>query len=224
MITIVVVLALLAAGLWIASGLIAPTYLTSIAFGVAWFVIASVLLGQVGKRRPALRWTIRGTFLVAAVATGAAFAWTSLRDKTVNETVVTGVPITAATGPPVEAGNPGAAPPRSRSRKNVALATGEFRAADEGSAAGTATLISKASGGRVLTLTSFAVDNGPDLRVYLVGGDGTDTADHVDLGGLKGNKGNQQYDVPANLDVRRHGTVVIWCRAFSVAFARAKLG
>jgi hypothetical protein len=75
----------------------------------------------------------------------------------------------------------------------------------------------------VLTLTDFAVANGPDLRVYLVPGDGKDTGDHIDLGGLKGNKGNQQYDLPKDADIGRHRTVVIWCRAFSVAFARATL-
>lgn len=219
---IVAVLVVLAAGLWVAAGLIAPTYLTSIVFGVAWFVIASVLLGQIGKRWPALRWTIRGTFLATAVATGAAFAWTSLRDETVHEHVVTGVPITAAAGPPVEVGK-GGARPRSQPR-NIALVKGDFKPADEGSAAGTATVVARAGGGRVLTLTGFAVNNGPDLRVYLVTGDGTDTSNRVDLGGLKGNKGDQQYDLPAGVDIGRYGTVVIWCRSFSVAFARAKLG
>jgi hypothetical protein len=67
------------------------------------------------------------------------------------------------------------------------------------------------------------VNNGPDLRVYLVPGDGKDTGTHVDLGGLKGNKGNQQYGVPGSADLGKYKTVVIWCRAFSVAFARAHL-
>ena len=75
----------------------------------------------------------------------------------------------------------------------------------------------------MLTLTKFAVNNGPDLRVYLVPGDGKDTGKHIDLGGLKGNKGNQKYDVPGSADVAKYKTVVIWCRAFSVAFARATL-
>ena len=108
-------------------------------------------------------------------------------------------------------------------KQNVALATGPFKVADEGSASGTATLIKRAEGGRVLTLTKFAVNNGPDLRVYLVPGDGKDTGKHIDLGGLKGNKGNQKYDVPGSADVAKYKTVVIWCRAFSVAFARATL-
>jgi hypothetical protein len=45
----------------------------------------------------------------------------------------------------------------------------------------------------------------------------------VDLGALKGNKGNQQYALPRDLDLERFTTVVIWCRAFSVNFARAPL-
>jgi hypothetical protein len=211
----------LLAGLWVASGLIAPTYLTSIVFGVVWFLLASVILGKAAKGRPELRWTVRGTFLVTAVVVGALFAWTSLRDKTVNEDVVTAAP---AAAPPTATGKKGGKPaPAPAPKRNVALAKGPFEVADEGSAEGTATLIKKAAGGRVLTLTEFAVNNGPDLRVYLAPGDGKDTGDHVDLGGLKGNKGNQQYDVPGSADTAKYKTVVIWCRAFSVAFARAKL-
>jgi hypothetical protein len=201
----------LLAGLWIAAGLLAPTYLTSIVFGVAWFVIASVLLGRAVKRRPDLKWWVRGTFLATAAVCTAAFAWTSLRDKTVNEAVPVGVPASAATkkhGPKPQ---------------NVALAAGPFKVADEGSANGTATVVRRRSGERVLTLTRFAVNNGPDLRVYLVPGDGKDVGRHIDLGGLKGNKGNQKYDVPRSADLERYRTVVIWCRSFTVAFARATL-
>jgi hypothetical protein len=218
------VLVALLGGLWIASGLIAPTYLTSIIFGVVWFLLASVILGKAVKRRPDLKWWVRGTFLATAVVASAAFAWTSLRDKTVNEKVAVGVPITAAAGPPIEADSPAAKKPPSKPKQNIALASGPFEVADEGSAEGKATVVSLAgSEKRVLTLTDFAVHNGPDLRVYLVTGDGKDTSDHIDLGGLKGNKGNQQYDLPKDADIGNHRTVVIWCRAFSVAFARATL-
>jgi hypothetical protein len=219
-IVIGVIVALLA-GLWVAAGLIAPTYLTSIIFGIVWFLIASVALGKAVKQRPDLKWTVRGTFLATSVVCAAAFAWTSLRDKTVHEKVVVGVP--AASLPLVAPDAAGKPSPKPAPPRNVALAAGPFKPADEGSAAGTATLVRKASGGRVVTLTDFAVNNGPDLRVYLVPGDGKDTSKNIDLGGLKGNKGNQQYDVPASADTGRYKTVVIWCRSFSVAFARATL-
>jgi hypothetical protein len=212
-----VVVALLA-GLWVASGLLAPTYLTSIIFGFVWFLIASVVLGKAVKGRPELKWTVRGPFLATAVLGVIAFAWTSLRDKEVHENVATGVPVSAAAGPPVEAGTK-----PTRVKRNISLVAGRFHEADEGSAKGKATVIALAKGGRVLTLTGFEVNNGPDLRVYLVPGDGVDTGDHLDLGGLKGNVGDQQYKVPAETDLGRYKTVVIWCRAFSVAFARAPL-
>jgi hypothetical protein len=207
------VLIALLGGLWVAAGLLAPTYLTSIVFGVVWFVIASVLLGRAVKRRPDLRWWVRGTFLATAALCTAAFAWTSLRDKTVNETVPVGVPASAAAA---KKGGP-------KKPQNIALAAGPFKVADEGSAKGTATVVRRASGDRVLTLTHFAVNNGPDLRVYLAPGDGKDVGKHIDLGGLKGNKGNQKYDVPGSADIGRYRTVVIWCRSFTVAFARATL-
>jgi hypothetical protein len=62
--------------------------------------------------------------------------------------------------------------------------------------------------------------------VYLVAGAARDESgvdDFEDLGALKGNKGNQQYELPPQLDLERYSTVVIWCRAFSVNFARAPL-
>jgi hypothetical protein len=206
------VLVALLGGLWIAAGVLAPTYLTSIVFGVAWFLIASVVLGRAVKRRPDLRWWVRGTFLATAALCTAAFAWTSLRDNTVNEAVPVGVPASAA-----------ATTKGSKKPQNIALAAGEFKVADEGSARGTATVVRRASGDRVLTLTRFAVNNGPDLRVYLAPGDGRDVGRHIDLGGLKGNKGNQKYDLPGSADIGKYRTVVIWCRSFTVAFARATL-
>lgn len=106
------------------------------------------------------------------------------------------------------------------------VATGPARAAGAfvpgaHEARGTARVV-----GGHLTLTGFEVDNGPDLRVYLVAGPAAsedDVRDVVDLGALKGNKGDQQYRIPAGTAVARHATVVIWCRAFSVLFARAPL-
>jgi Electron transfer DM13 len=44
----------------------------------------------------------------------------------------------------------------------------------------------------------------------------------IDLGGLKGNRGDQQYVIPANADTAGR-TVVIWCRACSAPFGSAIL-
>jgi hypothetical protein len=118
----------------------------------------------------------------------------------------------------------GAQSPRSR-RCYSAGRPGGFESLAH-SATGRARVIETPGGKRYLTLTDFEVDNGPDLRVYLVAGDArqeSDVDDFEDLGGLKGNKGNQQYEIPRGLDIRRYRTAMVWCRAFSVAFARAPL-
>jgi hypothetical protein len=108
---------------------------------------------------------------------------------------------------------------------NEALASGPVAAAGEfrshaHETSGTARVV-----GRRLQLVDLDTDPGPDLRVYVVAGayGGGDVGDHVDLGGLKGNKGTQEYELPAGLDLARYAVVVVWCRAFSVAFGSAVL-
>ena len=82
---------------------------------------------------------------------------------------------------------------------------------------------------RVLRLTEFATSNGPDVHVYLVAAadvqdDATvKTAGFVDLGSIKGNVGDQNYDVPADLDLAKYRAATIWCRRFSVNFGTAPL-
>ena len=74
-----------------------------------------------------------------------------------------------------------------------------------------------------MTFTRFDVDPGVDVDVYLVPGDGTDVSDRVELGNLKGNVGDQQYEIPADADLNRYGTVVLWCKPFTVRIAVAPL-
>ena len=68
---------------------------------------------------------------------------------------------------------------------------------------------------------NFAVANGPDLYVGL-GKDGT-YGKGTEVGKLKGNLGSQNYEVPAGVNLLDYNEVWIWCRAFSVGFAKAKL-
>ncbi|HEX8856772.1 MAG TPA: DM13 domain-containing protein [Thermoleophilaceae bacterium] len=87
-------------------------------------------------------------------------------------------------------------------------------------------MIEVEGGRRVVTLTRFETSAGPDLRVYLApaGADQDSRGEgSVDLGGLKGNIGNQQYDIPRDADLGRLTTVIVWCRAFSVGFGAAYL-
>ena len=214
--------AVLLAGLWLIAGVLAPDYLWSIILGAVWFVIGSFLVGRVWKAYPDLKWATRGALFVTAGVAAAGFAWTSLRDDTVDEEVVTGVRADEAA--PAPAAEDGAKPADDAPRKqNVEEASGDFIAISHGASSGRAAIVRLANGERKLTLTDFSTPNGPDLRVYLVPGDGTDASDHVDLGALKGNKGDQQYDIPKDVDTRKYRSVLIWCRAFSVGFTRAPL-
>jgi hypothetical protein len=73
----------------------------------------------------------------------------------------------------------------------------------------------------ILRLENLRVTNGPDLYVYLA----TDktASDFVNVGKLKANNGNQNYDIPAGTDLTNYDTVLIWCRPFSVLFGSAEL-
>ncbi len=72
---------------------------------------------------------------------------------------------------------------------------------------------------RVLRLEGFNSPNGPDLKVYLR----ADNGDFVSLGDLRGNIGDQNYDVPADVDLEVFNSVDIWCERFSVGFGLAGL-
>jgi hypothetical protein len=110
----------------------------------------------------------------------------------------------------------------------LALARGMFHSVAH-ETRGTATVLRLADGARVLRFTDFATSNGPDVRVYMVAA--TDASDDetvtrsgfVELGALKGNQGDQNYEIPASLDLAKYRTVTIWCKRFSVNFASAPL-
>ena len=77
--------------------------------------------------------------------------------------------------------------------------------------------------GNEVQLINLDTDPGPDLRVYLTRKryGGGDVGEHLDLGPLKGNKGTQRYLLTDGFGA--YASVVIWCRAFSVAFGSADL-
>ena len=52
--------------------------------------------------------------------------------------------------------------------------------------------------------------------------DGSDPV-RIELGPLKGNKGNQQYPIPPGTDVTKYRTAVIWSGLLSLAYGRAPM-
>lgn len=86
-----------------------------------------------------------------------------------------------------------------------------------------ASVVQLPGGNRTLTFTAFDVDPGADVDVYLVPGDGSDVGDRIELGNLKGNVRNQQYEIPAGTNLNRYRTVVLYCIPFTVRIAIAPL-
>lgn len=108
------------------------------------------------------------------------------------------------------------------------LAQGQFYGiAHEGM--GTATIYELADGTRILRFENFEVLNGPQLHVYLAPQNpvpdsvGIELEGALDLGELKGNIGDQNYTIPAELSLDDFQSVVIWCVPFRVAFNAAPL-
>ena len=209
--------AVVLAGLWVTGAAITNDFAVAMWLTVAWMTLAGAIALGIAARSRALRWPVLGAYAVTAAVAGAYLGSSVVLDDVVDEQVATAP--AAATGftAPRTAGK--------QEPRNVRLGSGRFESVRH-PATGVATAIRLAGGGRVLTLTDFEVDNGPDLRLYLVAGEARsedEVRDPIDLGALKGNRGDQQYELPADLDLGRYSTAVVWCRAFSVLFARAPL-
>lgn len=105
--------------------------------------------------------------------------------------------------------------------------SGNFKDADNfHKGSGLAKLL-KNNSGHLLRFEDFMVTNGPQLHVYLA--TGSDPKDHdslgeyIDLGPLKGNIGNQNYNIDPDIDVSKYKSVVIYCVPFRVVFSVANL-
>jgi hypothetical protein len=96
---------------------------------------------------------------------------------------------------------------------------------------GRATIYEGSDGTRYLRLSDFMTSNGPDVHVVLAKGDDSDLGseivkgdlDHVELGRLKGNQGDQNYNLPAAVDLEKYNAAVIFCERFHVIFGLSRL-
>ncbi|MFD9219113.1 DM13 domain-containing protein [Streptomyces sp. NPDC060064] len=158
---------------------------------------------------------------VAALVVGLAVAgvglywfqpWKLWADETVKDAI------------PTASGTPAPATPRT-------LASGEL-ISHEHRTRGSVKVLQLADGTRTLRLENLDTSNGPDLRVWITDAavkDGTagwrvfDDGKYVSLGKLKGNKGDQNYALPAGLDLKQYTSVSIWCDRFDVSFGAAAL-
>jgi Electron transfer DM13 len=151
--------------------------------------------------------------------TALAIAWYAFRPELlfVNKTVNEALPTAKSTSMAM-----------AKSTEPMVLGKGDFRGLAH-ETKGVAALYQLGDGKRLLRLSNFETSNGPDVHVYLVAAEvakdnaTVKEAGFIDLGSLKGNKGDQNYDVPADADLNKYKSVSIWCARFGVNFGAASL-
>lgn len=152
--------------------------------------------------------------------------WKLFTNKTVNEALPAAAPSGDSAAPAGSAGGSGGG-----ASGNVILASGTLVSLEHDTS-GSARLVRLADGSITLVLEGLSTSDGPDLRVWLTdqpviqdesGWHVFDDGRYVEVGRLKGNRGNQVYPVPAGTDLTGLRSVTIWCKRFSIAFGAAEL-
>ena len=194
------------------------------------------------SRRARWLWAGAGGLALIGLAVGALVfqPWLLFIDVRVDDDIPAAVATTApaSPAPQAEASDPAmqpaddeAAPPPAPPAQPVDLLAGTF-VSHEHTTTGSARVIENPDGTRQLAIEGLETTNGPDVHVWLSAGpvvegvDGWFTAagyEYVDLGPIKGNQGDQLYDIPPTADLAAFRTVDLWCVQFSVSFGAAAL-
>ena len=114
--------------------------------------------------------------------------------------------------------------------KAKTLVTGKFHGKVH-KTEGRATIYQESDGKLALRLTNFKTSNGPDVHVILVATTDAmddanflkDNTEKLELGKLKGNEGDQNYEIPAGTDLTKFRAVSIYCERFNANFGAAPL-
>ena len=169
--------------------------------------------------------------VLAVLAAGAAVIlavaiWFQPQKLLIDERVDEALPAAGAPGEPTATTAPGG-PATTTAPGPVVLGSGELRSLGH-TTSGRAATLRLADGRRFLRFDGLRTSNGPDLFVYLSAAalDGPRDAfddQFVSLGRLKANEGNQNYAIPATVDLSRYRSVVVWCKRFTYAFGGAAL-
>ena len=170
---------------------------------------------------------------VVALGVGAALGlywfqpWKLVTDRTVTEALSSPAPALPAPAP-----TPALTPTAAETTGPTIVTAGEF-VTHEHDTSGSARIVRAADGSHTLEIVGLDTSNGPDLRVWLTdqpvrsgvaGWRVFDDGAWVEVGRLKGNKGDQVYALPSGLDPLAYRSVSIWCKRFAVSFGAAPLG
>ncbi|MGW6416022.1 DM13 domain-containing protein [Streptomyces sp. NPDC055055] len=179
------------------------------------------------------RWTAVTVAVLAAAGLLWFRPWALWVDETVNEALPSAGPTPGMSG---TTGTPGVRQPPSASVASAApgpvtVAQGTF-ISHEHDTTGAVKIVRLADGTHTLRLEGLDTSNGPDLHVLMsdapvirgMAGWGVfDDGRHLDLAELKGNKGDQNYPLPQDVDWSTYPSVSIWCDRFDVSFGAARL-
>ncbi|MDG9673956.1 DM13 domain-containing protein [Micromonospora sp. DH14] len=189
-------------------------------------------MGKRMFRSPVVRAGLAAAVVVAVLALYWFQPWKLVTDTYVDE-ALPGVTPASATPTPTSPTptSPTLAASAAAPATNEILTVGEF-VTHEHRTTGTAEIHRRADGRHQLVIRELNTSNGPDLRVWLTdqpvlrgtaGWRVFDDGEWVELARLKGNKGNQVYELPASVDPRDFRSVSIWCKRFAVSFGAAEL-
>lgn len=155
--------------------------------------------------------------------------WRIFTNVEVNEALP--IVSSSAPAPTLASPDPTTPPELPETSTPIVLAEGEF-ISHEYATAGSARILELPDGSRVLRIEGLDTSDGPDLKVWLTdqpvidGAAGWGVFDdglYVSLGELKGNRGNQNYPIPSDVDLSDYSSVSIWCERFAVSFGAAEL-
>jgi hypothetical protein len=171
-------------------------------------------------RRGTWIWLVAAVLVVLAAVT---VVWFQPQKLFYDQRVDEALPSVAAEESAVPSGSAASSAPA----EPVELTSGTF-VSREHETVGTARVLRLSDGQVLVRFEGFETSNGPVLVVWLSrnAADGDDDAfddDHVDLGPLKGNVGDQNYAVPDDVDPTSYTSVVVWCDRFNVSFGAADL-
>lgn len=155
--------------------------------------------------------------------------WLAFQNIEVNETL----PVATASVAPSSASST-AADTSSETEKIAApavLAKGDF-ISHEHTTTGKVSIVKDEAGKYKLALENLDTTNGPDVHVWVSAGEvveglagfkSAENFEKIDLGVIKGNKGNQVYDLPDDFDISKWKSIDLWCDQFDVSFGAAPL-
>ena len=155
-------------------------------------------------------WTISPLFLTKTLSEDLPARVTA---TAATATAATPAPASAATAPTVAPAGP------------KVLSMGQLQRVDDLHRGTGPVSVIELDGKTYLRFENVAIQNGPDLHVYLARGIGGayDGSRDLYLGALKATNGSFNYELPAGTSLADYKSVVVWCRAFTVLFTWADL-